>query len=388
MSRFRPARASSPLRPALKNPTVVAAEEILNNSRSSIASAPELAALTPEDIEFIDTVISKAGPSATTFLTIFKAYNATLQERGIDPQHEVVYYGKLLKLGTLRGKNWGEKWEMVKAQQQNNGVKPRPKDVLTAKAPASPPPTRAVSSPPSKAKILTRLTGALRALDKDDDAFTLHSHQDDTESDAKVTIDEEPDITPVPPSRYRTRTITARCPTSALSSITNVVDLTEQSKPVTRVGTPALKSQIPFSRATTAWDAETSEATVDTVQAPPSIPPSYGAAMRERDNIGKHSYTPLRALARAHTQAPSSQASTSHAAPAAAREAVLQARKRKGSVLNEDDAWSKIKMAQDEKEADRFRDDRLLERHWETWRRAYQWTIVCQFLLLFMFQTY
>ena len=268
---------------------------------------------------------------------------------------------------------------MVKAQQQNDGVKPRPKDVPIAKAPAALPTTRAISPPPSKAKILTRLTGALRALDKDDDAFTLHSHQDDTESDAKGTVDEEPDITPVP--RHRTRTITARRPISALSSITNVVDLTEKSNPVTRVGTPALKSQIPFSRATIAWDAETSEATVDTVQAPPSIPPSYGAAMRERDNIGNpSSYTPLRALARAHTQAPSSQASTSHAAPAAAREAVLQARKRKGSVLNEDDAWSKIKMAQDEKEADRFRDDKLVERFWETWRVAYQWTVVCQFL--------
>jgi protein SFI1 len=46
---------------------------------------------------------------------VFKAYSEVLKEHGLDPQ-EVVYYGKLLKLGTLRGKNWGEKWVSVKSQ--------------------------------------------------------------------------------------------------------------------------------------------------------------------------------------------------------------------------------------------------------------------------------
>lgn len=77
--------------------------------------APELQNLTPGDIEILDAVIKRAGPSATTFFTIFKAYSDVLNERGLDPQ-EVVYYGKLLKLGTLKGKNWGDKWEMVKTQ--------------------------------------------------------------------------------------------------------------------------------------------------------------------------------------------------------------------------------------------------------------------------------
>ncbi|KAI0093593.1 hypothetical protein BDY19DRAFT_989156 [Irpex rosettiformis] len=377
MSRFRPSRASSPLRSALKVPTIVAAEEILNNSRSSIASAPELAALSLEDIEFIDTVISKAGPSATTFLTIFKAYNDTLQERGMDPQHEVVYYGKLLKLGTLRGKNWGEKWEMVKGQQLNTGVKLPAKDVLAKKAPLPPPEPRSSSPLPSKAKILTRLTGTLKALDKDDDAFTLHSHQDDTDSDAKEAVDDELDVTPVP--RHRTRTTTARRPNSStLSTITNTVDLTEKPLPTSRTNPPALKPQRPFSRVTTAWDAETSDATVDTAQAPSSVPPSYGAATREFGSGSKpSSYAPLRALARAHTQTSSatSQASTSHAAPAAARAAILQARERRGSVLNEDDAWNKIKMARDEEEADRFREERLVERCFEVWKQGYQWIV-------------
>jgi protein SFI1 len=78
-------------------------------------AAPELQDLSPHDIAIIDAVIERAGPSATTFFTVFKAYSEVLKERGLDPQ-EVVYYGKLLKLGTLRGKNWGEKWALVRSQ--------------------------------------------------------------------------------------------------------------------------------------------------------------------------------------------------------------------------------------------------------------------------------
>jgi len=78
-------------------------------------AAPELQNLTVQDIDIIDAVIERAGPSATTFFAVFKAYSDVLKERGLDPQ-EVIYYGKLLKLGTLRGKNWGEKWQAVKVQ--------------------------------------------------------------------------------------------------------------------------------------------------------------------------------------------------------------------------------------------------------------------------------
>ncbi|KAI0693271.1 hypothetical protein BC835DRAFT_1354288 [Cytidiella melzeri] len=367
MSRFRPTRASPPLRSALKNPTITAAEEILSNSRSSVASAPEPAALSPEEIDFIDTVIAKAGPSATTFLTIFKAYNDTLQERGLDPQHEVVYYGKLLKLGTLKGRNWGDKWKMVRDQQCRDDGK------LRTKEPAiRPPPPQS-----SRVKVLTRLTGALKAIERDDDALTLHSHQDETASDAKGPTDPDLDATPIP--RHRARAIPTRRPASP--TLTNVTD--SQNEPpstaqATRVGTPAYKKTLrPFSRAATAWDAETSDVTVETAQASSSVPPSYNAATRELDSVSKASYTPLRVLARAHTQASSStsQASTSHVAPAAARAAILQARERRSAVLNEEDAWNKIKMAQDEKEADRFREERLQERCWEVWKQGHQWIV-------------
>lgn len=77
-------------------------------------AAPELQNLTPHDIEIIDAVIERAGSAATSFFTVFKAYSEVLTEYGLDPQ-EVVFYGKLLKLGTVRGKNWGEKWASVKS---------------------------------------------------------------------------------------------------------------------------------------------------------------------------------------------------------------------------------------------------------------------------------
>jgi protein SFI1 len=387
MSQFKPARSSPPLRPSLRNPTITAAEEILGNSRSSIASTPELAALSSEEIEFIDTVISKAGPSATTFLTIFKAYNDTLQERGLDPQHEVVYYGKLLKLGTLKGKNWGEKWETVKGQQSHAASKMRAKE--TPLPTQSQPPARPPPPPNDRIKVLTRLTGALKAIEKEDDVFTLHSHQDDSESEAKSVPEPDPEATPVP--RHRARSVTSRRPPSpTLTSVTDSVVSRPDVLSSTKVGTPAYRARQLLSRATApAWDAETSEATVDTARGSSSVPPSYNAATRESNGGGKSSYKPLRALAQAHTQASSaaSQASTSHIAPAAARAAILQARERKGTVLNEDDAWNKIKMARDEEEADRFREDKLQERCWEVWKQGYQWIVVCQYCLPIIFES-
>ncbi|THG95070.1 hypothetical protein EW026_g6516 [Hermanssonia centrifuga] len=341
MSRFRPTRASSPLSPCIK-PPAPRSKDILDNSTSSIlSSVPELSALTSEEIEFIDTVIQRAGGSATTFLTVFKAYNDILQERGLEPQHEVVYYGKLLKLGTLKGKNWGEKWDMVKRQQGTKASK------ITHRSSHRPP-----QPPINRAIVLTRLTTALKAIERDDDVFTLHSHQDETDSEAsdvptQVDVDQTPSTGPPAPR----------------SIITIPSSVPKRHYPI----------PIPL-----VWDGETSEATVDTAQASSTIPPSYGAATRDIDIPPKVSYTPLRALAQAHSKASSATSlvpSISHPVPASARAAVMQARQRRGSIINEDDAWKKIKMAQDEKEADRFREDRLVERCWEVWKQGFQWII-------------
>ena len=375
MSQFAPPRASSPRRRPCIKPTSAIVQDVLDNSRTSIlSSVPELSSLTPEQIEFIDTVIKRASATAaaTTFLSVFKAYNEVLQERGLDPQHEVVYYGKLLKLGTLKGRNWGEKWEMVKQQQGGFRLGDSVSQTSTLRSKPS----------SSRAAVLTRLTGALRAIGRDDDAFTLHSHQDDTETEASDAAPvTEADDTPRnhivhhPPHRSIFPALT----TNSLGLRTGPPAEAYDSKPATTMYNDRRPYPARF------WDAETSEATGSSGRAssamPPStVPPSYRAATRDVNPPIKSSYTPLRALAQAHSRATTSRdalpAPVAHSAPDAARAAIKQARERTGSVINEEDAWKKIRMEQDEKEADQFRNDRLVERYWEHWKEGYRWIIV------------
>ena len=105
MRHFNPTRASPPAK-SLSSSTATLSDSVI---------APELLHLSSEEVNILDAIIERAGHSATTFFTVFKAYSDVLRERGLHPQ-EVVYYGKLLKLGTLKGKNWGEKWKTVKSQ--------------------------------------------------------------------------------------------------------------------------------------------------------------------------------------------------------------------------------------------------------------------------------
>lgn len=76
---------------------------------------PVLASLSSEDAKVLDDIIAKAS-DATAFTTVFKAYSEVLRERGLDPGEDVVYYKQLLKLGVVKGVNWGAKWKIVKAR--------------------------------------------------------------------------------------------------------------------------------------------------------------------------------------------------------------------------------------------------------------------------------
>ncbi|KAH8106712.1 Sfi1 spindle body protein-domain-containing protein [Cristinia sonorae] len=369
MSRFAPARTSSPAkRPASLPAAAALARNLLDDSRSSVQSIPELIALTPEEIDFIDAVIERATPSAATFLTVFKAYSDLLQERGVDPQDEILYYGKLLKLGNVKGKDWGEKWQMVKDQQ------------VTSRAPSSKLPSSRNPPPPqSRTQVLTRLTHTLKRIERDDDAFTLHSHQDDTES---TTPAKETELTN-PTTHLRTprfvRRPTSPSPTNSLLLDTGPPATAYTSTP-RAIGQPLARRALNLRTQVLppTWDAETSEHTSSTPAS--TIPPSYGAATRGNDDPQRpSSYTPLRALAKAHLHSKVTSKDDVPTPPApvirntSAREAVLKARERRGSVLNEDDAWNKVKMAQDEKAADRFREERLVERCFEVWKNGYEW---------------
>ena len=353
MSRFKPSRASSPAKFS-KQPALAVAQELLDESRSTAASVPELACLSPEEVDFIESVIQRAPATATTFLTVFKAYNDILQERGLDPQNEVVYYGKLLKLGTLKGKNWGEKWDSIK---QQNGY-------VAGAAGGGQRTTRVARGSPAPHRLTTRLTrGPVKT--EPEDTFTLHSYLNDTKPPPPEDTTESESARP----QYHDTPRPARRPFSpAVTSATNSLGLhtgppsTLYTKPTPRLA----PRHVPL------WNDADSEVTGDSVAPSSTIPPSYGAAIRDDTPMRPNTHALSRLAAKGLI---SRAASPSPSFPSASRPPTVVA-ERRSSAINEDDAWKKIKEDQDYKEADRFREDKLVERCFEVWKQGYQWIIV------------
>ncbi|KAL0946958.1 hypothetical protein HGRIS_013114 [Hohenbuehelia grisea] len=342
MLEFRPLRASPPIRAAQLAKSL--SSTVGDASQSSALSVPELTNLLPADVELLDAVIARAGPSATTFLTVFKAYNEVLQERDLDA-NEVVYYGKLLKLGTLKGRNWGEKWNLVKAQNGFIDQSSRPSG-RTSTAP------------------LRRLTQASR---REAHSSTLFSNLNevDTEpasSEAELTGFDEPQYHDTP---RQTRRPTS--PTQSTFTIGTTTDFDVDSKRYPILAPPPSRPiSLPPRQAAHRWRSVESDETDDM---PSTTPPSYRAATRETPR-------PAQQLNQQPTRLRSSPSDDpAYDRVAAARQAIAQARQRRGSVVNEEDAWKKIEMQRDEEEADRFREDKLLERCWEIWKQEFNWII-------------
>ncbi|ESK93040.1 spindle pole body duplication -related protein [Moniliophthora roreri MCA 2997] len=334
---FRPSRSSPPAkRTPIAEPVSIQSADL---SHSSQVTAPELTGLSHEDVELLDAIIERAGTTATTFLTVFKAYNDVLQERGMNPK-EVFYYGKLLKLGTLRGGSWSDKWEMIK-QQNGYGSHGGPKRPQYGKT------SIPVTQKPSHAS-----TFATQGLT--DDLFSSVSHaEEDTErlpsesgADAESEFPAQRLSSPFNPHRLSPNPSDLTNNTLGLE----IEDYPLLSAPSHRPGyRPSQKSR---------WEYESSS----TPFAETSTPPSYRAAVRATA-IPKPA--PLDSI--------SSIGTDRHSAPKQLLPIIPKGRERSNSAINEEDAWKKIKMAQDEKEADRFRDDRLLERCWDIWKQGFTW---------------
>jgi protein SFI1 len=330
----------------------------------SAVAVPELVGLTHQDVTLLDAVIERAGPSATTFLTVFKAYNDILQERGLDP-HEVLYYGKLLKLGTVKGKNWGEKWSIVKLQHGyggKRGTDAQCLDLLT------------LTTTP------TRLNLRPKASLHDDDALSLHSHQDDTETiQSNLDTDTEANVhqyhqTPRPVSRRPL----SPTPSTTATTMLDLDAMSTSSQLFVPEAHPVRATPPMPTRSKMLLHPEVSEMTDDSAATPSAIPPSYRAAIRDHQRPA-HQVLPQ---PRSNLGRPFSPSVTPSAA---ARHAIARAREQRGRVINEDEAWNKIKMARDEKDADRFHEDRLLERCWEIWKEGFRWIIVRSVCLLAFF---
>jgi protein SFI1 len=345
---FIPPRASTPPH---TYPTTSAVSDV---SRSSALSIAELAALTPDEIEFLDAVIGRAPASATTFIHIFKAYNHVISERGLDAENEVDYYKKLLKIGTLKGENWASKWRAVKAQ---NGYTPTSMPART-----KPPPhktTPQVHLPSSKAASVTppaqsstaRLLQRLKALQHETLPDPSESVPDDLLSRTDITdteTDSPPRAAPTPtPGR----------PSSKFTTTDNTLGLDVGANP----GYPPSSTLAPSKPIGWRWfdrDPDIDKSVPFLTSTPPLSPhkptarptPTPASARKPISHHVPTNPTPYRSLVDLHTPKP--------------------------RTADEDNAWSKVRVEQDERTADRYRNTRLLQRSFDVWKQGYDWVIV------------
>ncbi|KAI0831195.1 Sfi1 spindle body protein-domain-containing protein [Trametes gibbosa] len=328
-------------------------------------TVPELVGLGPEEIDFIDDVITRAPATASTFLTVFKAYNDILQERGLDPQNEVVYYGKLLKIGTLKGKSWADKWNMVKEQQgyiSRTGTKAGrrthvPRTTPTPAKPASKSTTHVHYAHLASTPAPHLLDDAAQTEDENGPQAAPPRHRTDTYSHIDTPRTRRPFMSPA--------TLTSN---NSLGLDTGPPSHTPDSRVTLHQN---IARHAVGSRLNSRWDAETTAATETTTQASPSLPPSYGAAVRD---AGPSSREKVLALLHKSREAQHAAPSTSAAASSYAK-APSGSRSRRGSTIDADEAWKNIRMAQDEITADEYRKNRLVERCWEVWKQGAQWII-------------
>lgn len=121
---------------------------VLSNSSSNTNLAP-FEGLAPDEVSFIEAIISRVNPAVTTFVPVFKAYQDEFEECGRSASDDQFYYNLLLKLGMIRAENWHEKWRIVK---EHFGY-----------------------SSSSFVGSTIRQGGKYQPKDDEDDAFTLHS---------------------------------------------------------------------------------------------------------------------------------------------------------------------------------------------------------------------
>lgn len=348
MSRYRPLHAR--IVPGVGEPTRRISDEKALLGLSTSVSIPELAGLSPEEVEFIDSVVQRAPATATTFLTVLKAYNDLLLERGLDPQNEVVYFGKLLKLGTVKAQTWKDKWDIIKDRY---GYMSHPR--LATRPPAIPRDDDPSATPKIGKGNSYEPAPAFRRPNPEYDAFTLHSSQTDADTEVTQTTNTD-DLDPqyhATPQRFESPILpvlglTPGAPTSASLARAN------------RYSHLAARNYRPAR-----WDSQSSDHT-DSAPTRISIPPSYGAVVRESVLMptAKNPYSATQP--RGPFIRPQAEEKPSLPKP----------REPPKSLINEDDVWAKVREARDEVDADKFRERKLVERCWDVWIQGFEWVQV------------
>jgi protein SFI1 len=350
MSRYRPLYA--PTKPRVEGPAQRAPGEKVLFGLSTSVPIPELAGLSPDEVEFIDSVIQRAPATATTFLTVLKAYNDILLERGLDPQNEVVYFGKLLKLGTVKGQNWKDKWDIIKdrhAYKVQPRSAPRPPVIPHHDAPSATPRREGRTN-------LYNPVSTFRRPNPEYDAFTLHSSLTDEETEPTQSTNAgalglQYHATPQ-------RSESPIHPILALSPGTPMPTALARGNRYTHRTTKNYEPQ--------RWDSQSSDHT-DSAPTRVSTPPSYGAAVREFPPPSTVKTSRSSALIRGAFVRPQQE---KHAiVPSELREPPK-------NVINEVDVWAKVREARDEVEAEKFRERKLVERCWDVWLQGFEWVQV------------
>jgi protein SFI1 len=350
---FAPARSSTP--PNSYPNSLVQRSTVSDVSRSSALSAPELAKLTPDEVEFLDAVISRAPPSATTFIHIFKAYNDVISERGLDAENEVDYYKKLLKIGTLKGENWASKWRTVRAQNgyTESSVPSRAKLPLRKPIP-TPTPThpriqKAAPDTPRPQSSTARLLQRLKTLHREEPVEPSDSAPDDLLSQTDITDAGTDSVLRAEPPPARGRS------SSELTADNNTLGLD-----IGAMSTYPPSSTLAPSKAT-GWrwserDLDI-EKSVPFLTSTPPLPPRKLPSRPTPSFIGQ-------------------QISNSLPVNSTPRRPPADLRTTKQPVAVEDEAWNKVRVSQDERTADRFRNARLLQRCFDVWMQYRDWITV------------
>ncbi|KAH7340364.1 Sfi1 spindle body protein-domain-containing protein [Rhizoctonia solani] len=337
MSRFKPTRTSSPLirpragsiptaTPAPKQPIRTAPQDI------SASSTRSLQQITSDDVLVIDAIIERAPATSKAFV----------HERGLDPAADVTYYEFLLKIGLMKGA------DLVLDHEP-------PLPSAFPSAPLAAPPSSLRQTPGPSTRI--DRTPRYRARFADDDA------------------------TPVPASD-RTPTVTAsvetpsETPSANLQRLLRRLTAVDNSSTTGRTETSSIAT--PSSRVSNLAAPRTARAQPQTQATPkPVIRQPVRVAGSSDDN------TPSRPAPsyRSRFTTPTTPAAPFEKPPPApiarikreqsvqpVRAAEEPTPRRRGA--SEPDTWHIIKM---EKDAEHFRNDRLLEKFFGLWRQNAQW---------------
>lgn len=395
MPPFTPLRASPQASPEVRPKHAIPNLYDMTISSATSSCSAALSNLTPKDVRLIDEIIERSPPSATTFLTVFKAYNEVLAECNMDVANDVVYYKILLKLGVIKGHDWGTKWNTVKAQlgydvagsatEEEEDPKPhqRGPSMLTAgirggRQTKSPERRQSLQSLMRLRTVALHQAHAVEPLQSFADSISAQSYTESyTEERAEATETE----------------------TETEAQTQTYSDATEEQASVDLVASySSPRTLIPSSNL---YDAKVNalELSTDASLYPPLpsidqflpiqakkaiLHPRPDLKANYNNPLDRPSPTPLSRQAlqqdvlRNYKQPTDRRSPLRTALPSRAPlpSSRTLAVANEDTSLDEESSWKKVKMARDERRADDFRKTALIERCWIQWKRRLSWVSV------------